>query len=522
MAAQENTSRDNVRSFNGKDRSSGDEHDERHEKLLPQNIEAEMAVLGSMLISPDATALVIDGVCLATTDFFREAHQLIYLAAQRVYCSDTPVDLITLCDELERTGTLEDAGGRAYVCSLPNHVPTSENAKYYAEIVKDRSELRQALKDAGNIAALAYDGNLSTNERRAGIERIVGELLSRTKPRAADDLFPLLSDHDAEQIPAARGIVGDILNEDSLAILYGPSGRWKSFLALAWSLCIATGKPWLGRRVQSGHVVYIAAEGGRGLGRRVTAWKRHHGLKDAPNFHLLPVAVNLLDTQEVNKLVRTIERAVAGAPVMIVLDTLSRSMPGADENTGKDGSRAIAAADILRRAFDGVTVLMVAHPGKNEANGIRGWSGYFQWADTVVSVKCGDTKPRLDCGDVVTLTSEKPKDNEPFVDISFTAQRVEWTDNDGAGHSSLMLVATERPIPSPTPSPKRRAIFDIVSAHGPISYAELWRKVSTVDRMSESTLNTHLKAMQADGQVVKNNFGAYFCPAESPESSKTA
>src|SRR5690348_3105030 len=100
MAAQEDTFDDNMRSFNGKQRSKSDQ-DEQPEKPLPFNEEAEMGVLGSMLISPDAAAQVIDGVRLATTDFYRQKHQEIYLAAQRVYQSDNPVDVITLCDELE-------------------------------------------------------------------------------------------------------------------------------------------------------------------------------------------------------------------------------------------------------------------------------------------------------------------------------------------------------------------------------------------------------------------------------------
>lgn len=518
MAAQEDTFDDNVRSFKGKNR---DRNDEQQEKPLPFNEEAEQGVLGSMAQSPTAAARVIDGVRLHTEHFYREIHRELYRAAVALYSRDKPVDLLMLHDELQRTGKLEAAGGRAYVSSLANCVPTDENVEYYAEIVKRDAIKRKIIEQAGHIAAAGYDGSLGTDDLLKAVERIYQEIPPRADS-APDDLFPVLSDREAEEIPAARGIVGDILYEDSLAILYGPSGRWKSFLALAWSLCIATGKRWFGRDVTQGHVFYIAAEGGRGIGRRVAAWKRHHGVADASYFHLIPVPVDLLSPEHIDKLIRTIERLSDGAPALIVIDTLSRSMPGADENTGKDGSRAIAAADALRRAFERVTILMVAHPGKNEANGIRGWSGYFQWADTVVNVKCCDNKPRLDCGDVVTLASEKPKENEPFEDISFTAQRVEWTAESGASLNSLVLVAAERVKFSPTPSPKRRALWEVISEHAPITYAPLWAEVSALNLMSESTMNKHLKEMLADGQIVKNAFGAYDCPKESAESSKTA
>jgi replicative DNA helicase len=125
------------------------------EKALPQNIEAEAGVLGSMIIDPEAIVQVAD--ILQPDDFYRESHRLIYQAALDLYEHREPADIITLCDELERRGVLEDVGGRAYITSLVNMVPTSANVEHYARIIHRTSILRRLIHAAGQIAAIAYN-----------------------------------------------------------------------------------------------------------------------------------------------------------------------------------------------------------------------------------------------------------------------------------------------------------------------------------------------------------------------------
>jgi replicative DNA helicase len=125
------------------------------EKLLPQNVEAEVGVLGSLLIDPDATVQVAD--FLKPDDFYREAHRAIFQAMIDLYENRAPADLITLTDELARRGKLEDIGGLSYVSSLANQVPTSANVEYYARIVERTSILRRLIHAAGQIAAVAYN-----------------------------------------------------------------------------------------------------------------------------------------------------------------------------------------------------------------------------------------------------------------------------------------------------------------------------------------------------------------------------
>ncbi|HEY7779356.1 MAG TPA: replicative DNA helicase [Ktedonobacterales bacterium] len=125
------------------------------EKLLPQNVEAESGVLGSILIDPEAITQVAD--YLRPEDFYREAHRSIYQAALDLYEQHEPADLITLTDELARRGQLEDVGGASYVSSLANQVPTSANVDFYGHIVERTSILRRLIHAAGQIAAVAYN-----------------------------------------------------------------------------------------------------------------------------------------------------------------------------------------------------------------------------------------------------------------------------------------------------------------------------------------------------------------------------
>ncbi len=135
------------------------------EKLLPQNVEAEAGVLGSLLIDPDAMAQIAD--FLLPEDFYREAHRIIYQAISDLYETNTPADLITLTDELARRGNLEEAGGASYVSSLANQVPTSANIESYAHIVERTAILRRLIHAAGQIAGVAYnepDANVALDQ----------------------------------------------------------------------------------------------------------------------------------------------------------------------------------------------------------------------------------------------------------------------------------------------------------------------------------------------------------------------
>ena len=124
------------------------------EKLLPQNIEAECGVLGSIIIDPEAIVQVAD--FLQAEDFYRDAHRNIYEVIMQLYEGHEAADFITICDELERRNKLEGVGGASYITSLINQVPTSGNVEYYGHIVERNAILRRLIHAAGQIVIVIF------------------------------------------------------------------------------------------------------------------------------------------------------------------------------------------------------------------------------------------------------------------------------------------------------------------------------------------------------------------------------
>ena len=125
------------------------------ERTLPHNLEAEKSVLGAILINNHAfnqAAEVID-----SQDFFRDAHRRIFEKMVTLTDRNEPVDMVTLRDELTRSGELDEVGGPAYVSALTDGVPRSANVEYYAKIVKEKSTLRRLIQSSNEVLARAYD-----------------------------------------------------------------------------------------------------------------------------------------------------------------------------------------------------------------------------------------------------------------------------------------------------------------------------------------------------------------------------
>jgi len=126
------------------------------ERIPPHNIEAEQSLLGSMMISEDAISIVAETV--KPEDFYKESHARVYNAILNLWSRGEPTDPITVSEDLKTTGVLEDVGGKPYIHTLMNVVPTAANAKYYAEIVERNAVLRHLIKAATSIAGLGYEG----------------------------------------------------------------------------------------------------------------------------------------------------------------------------------------------------------------------------------------------------------------------------------------------------------------------------------------------------------------------------
>ncbi len=126
-----------------------------NEKITPQNIEAEQSLLGSLLIDKDAIIRVADLV--RTEDFYKENHAIIYTAILDLFSRHEPIDILSLSTKLQETGKLEEIGGRSYLMTLANSVPTASHVVHYANIVQKKATLRRLLVAAGEITALGYN-----------------------------------------------------------------------------------------------------------------------------------------------------------------------------------------------------------------------------------------------------------------------------------------------------------------------------------------------------------------------------
>lgn len=154
------------------------------ERVPPQDLGAEQSVLGGMILSQQA----IDDVAsvLRENDFYRPAHQMIFLTIVSMRAKNEPVDPITLTDELKKAGTLSKVGGAAYLHELVQVVPTAANAEYYAEIVRERAVLRRLVEAGTRIVQMGYEGAGELDEITAGA---AAEILAVTEGRNREDDF---------------------------------------------------------------------------------------------------------------------------------------------------------------------------------------------------------------------------------------------------------------------------------------------------------------------------------------------
>lgn len=150
------------------------------QRIPPQNVEAEQAVLGAMLLSHDAVIVAMEK--LQSQDFYRDVHRIIFEAMEHLHRENKEIDVITLPDELKRMKKLDDVGGLEYVLNLPNLVGSAANIEYYANIVAEKSLARNLISTCTELTTEAYDGQKETEAILDDAERRILQL-SDTKNR---------------------------------------------------------------------------------------------------------------------------------------------------------------------------------------------------------------------------------------------------------------------------------------------------------------------------------------------------
>ena len=394
-------------------------------RIPPHSLGAEQSVLGSLLLESAALARIAD--LISAADFYSHAHNVIFSAIAAMVRRGDAVDVITVFDELE--GEPEDYGGIAYLNALAQSVPSATNVRRYAEIVAERSTRRKIIARADEMAARAFSQASSPaqilEEAKADFGRLEqgGGLQTRQVPMM--DLAQLKA--GAQSV---RWLIKHAIPSDSLGMLYGASGTFKSFIALDAALHVVHGLPWLGRITTQGPVLYIAAEGGTGLWPRVMAWHQSRSLawQNLP-FYVVPVA---LDLRADAWRVVDAAQALGVTPIMVVVDTFSQTYAG-EENSANEVAAYLRELGLRFRQLWGCAVTIIHHSGHSATERPRGSSAIRANLDYLLGV-FRDDKEML-----ATLTCEKQKDGELLRDATFMLSKQSlWKDDDGDEVSSLV------------------------------------------------------------------------------------
>lgn len=155
-------------------------------RLIPQNLEAEKSVLGAILIDESVISDIVTVV--KPRDFYESKHQAIFDAMLKLFEKSSPIDLLTLTDQLKKNKDLTKIGGSAYLAELTNYVPTASHAEAYAKMVAQAATRRRLIKASSNITDLAYEEGTTVDELLGKAEK---EIFSVSDSNSVGDLISL-------------------------------------------------------------------------------------------------------------------------------------------------------------------------------------------------------------------------------------------------------------------------------------------------------------------------------------------
>lgn len=276
--------------------------------------------------------------------------------------------------------------------------------------------------------------------------------------------FETLDDIDlALQEDPLDPLIEGVLNQGDFSCIYGGSNVGKSFVALDMAYAIAQGREWAGQKTKKKGVLYVAAEGGKGILPRIKALQKVHGRVASKNFILLRHQINLFASDaDVKDLIRGAKAHGLNEIGLVVFDTLSRSMDGGEENSVRDMNTVVGHVKLLREEID-AHVMLIHHSGKNEARGLRGSSSLRAALDTEIELQ----KSSGDGPTGGTLTVTKQRDMDGNFGRDFTLQTVKLTVG-GNRETSTCIARTSSVKVSrrDKPTPKQKQLLDVMLTLG--------------------------------------------------------
>ncbi len=296
--------------------------------------------------------------------------------------------------------------------------------------------MTQVLKMTAPQLEDAKDPNDARNDpqfRRYLETEVSGEIKSTRR-------FSLHSLNDIRKnLKGPQFLIKPFLEKESLCVMFGESGAYKSFVALDLALCIAFGVEFHGYPVHQGGVVYICGEGSGGIARRVETWLISHELteKDAP-FYLSTVPAELISIGNAEEIAEVIKKECS-APVLIVIDTLSTNMGEGDESSNPDVATLMKNVNLCFRDRFNAGTMIVHHVGHGANDRERGAYAIRGNADSRILIK---REPNFSC----SMHSKKMKDAPEFSPVAFET-KIETIpgllDSEGEPVSSLVLIMTD-------------------------------------------------------------------------------
>ncbi len=298
--------------------------------------------------------------------------------------------------------------------------------------------------------------NFDANDlhQRHGLDALA-ELLRN--PKAPPQRFRLMTADELVALPPVRWRVRGVLPQEGIAAVFGPSGSGKSFLVLDMLAAIAAGWCWFGCRVKPCPVLYVGLEGEAGIAQRIQAHQKKHG-RLAPGFRFLLQSLDIRKPDDRADLVAA-ARAAGYTGGVLVIDTLNRAAPGADENDAAAMGAIIAGLKALQTELGGL-VLAVHHTGKDATKGLRGHSSLHAALDAALEVT--RTEDRRE------WRTAKAKDGSDDQGHPFRLEVVELgTDEDGEPITSC-AIAPEEPAADairralPPKSGNQKVVLEVV------------------------------------------------------------
>lgn len=311
----------------------------------------------------------------------------------------------------------------------------------------------------------------------------------------------LLSTRELLGLPPVRYLMDGLIPEEGFVGLYGAPASGKSFIALDWAMCISEGRPWLGTyRTTQTPVVYVAAEGGRGIQQRVAAWMRHYGYRDLGAMYFL---LNPLYVREEGVVEEFIDHLIDidVRPGLIVLDTLSRSFGGGEENASADMGEFVD--QMTRLASATRMAALVVHHKNATGTRERGSTAFRGAADAMFS--CSADRDKATNRIIrVELVNDKQKDGAEAEPI-YLAPIADVT-------KSLVFEQCEAPAKKdkgtgvPQPMRKVDMLTYLGGAENGLTFTE-WRLGTGVPK---ATFKRRLNKLMVDREIYKDDNGRYF------------